>query len=143
MCSALPYGSKCAQPYFTVAITAIHWSALTGFKRYFSFLATLGAHCREHLASGGIAMAIITIAIIAVAVLSCFPGLTAFGTTLGLVCIASRLELFLFLSAKGKSIPAIGTFECLVFKSHWMTSSLTYSSWCLGHPILKINNRNF
>jgi len=116
MCSSLPYGSKCAQPYFTVAITAIHRSALTGFKRYFSFLATLGAHCRKHLASGGIAVAIITIA--AVSVLSCFPSLTAFGATLGLVCIASRLELFLFLSAKGKSIPAIRTFECLILKTH-------------------------
>jgi hypothetical protein len=110
MCSTLPYGSKCAQPYFTVAITAIHRSALTGFKWYLSLLATLGAHCWEHLASGGIAMAIMTVAVVAVSVLSCFPSLTAFGATLGLVCIASRLELFLFLSAKGKSIPAIGTF---------------------------------
>ena len=124
MCSTLPCGSKGARPYFTVAITAVHRSALTGFKRYFSFLATLGAHCREHLASRGIAAAIITIAVVAVSVLSCFPSLTALGATLGLVGIASRLELFLFLSAKGKSIPAIGTFECLILKTHWMTSSL-------------------
>jgi hypothetical protein len=71
-------------------------------------------------------VAIIAIAIVAVSVLSCFPSLTAFGATLGLVCIASRLELFLFLSAKGKSITAIGTFEGLVLKTHWMTSSLNY-----------------
>jgi len=111
---------------FTVAITAIHRSALTGFKRYFSFLATLGAHCREHLASGGIAVAIITIAIVAVSVLSCFPSLTAIGTAFGFVGIASRLKLSLFLSAKGKSITAIGTFDGLVLKTHWMTSSLNY-----------------
>ena len=112
-----------AQPYFAVAITAIHWSALTGLERYFSFLATLRAYCREHLASRPVA--IITIAVATVSVLACFPCLTAFGAALRLVSIASRLEMFLFLNAKGESSPAVVTFECLILKTHWMTSSLT------------------
>jgi hypothetical protein len=114
-----------AYPDFVVAITAIHRSTLTGLERYFSVLATIRAHCREHLASRSVTIAIISIAVATVSVLACFPCLAAFGATLGLVSITSRLELFLFLSAEGETSPAVGTVECLVLKTHWMTSSLT------------------
>jgi hypothetical protein len=115
-----------ACPYFSVAITAIHWSALAGLERYFSFFTTISTHCREHLAPRPVAVAIITIAAATVSILACFPCLTALGAALWLVGIASRLELLLFLSGKGKAIPAIGTFKGLVLKTHWMTSSLNY-----------------
>jgi len=124
MCLALPYGGKCAQPYFTVAINAVNRPVTMRFKRYFSFLATLGAHCRELLASGGIAVVIITIAIVAVSVLSCFPSLTAFGATPRLIGKAFRLEELLFPSAESEGSPTIGTLDRLVLKVHWMTSSL-------------------
>ena len=91
-----------------------------GLERYFSFLAAPKAYCREHLASGPVAVAAVSKA--ATVVLR-FPRLTAFGTALGLVSVASHLELFLFLSAEGKGITAIGTFEGFVLKTHWMTSS--------------------
>jgi hypothetical protein len=110
--------------YFTVAITAINRSALTGFEGYGSFLAAIGAYRRVHLTPGCVAVAAISVAITAVAVARRLPCLTAFGAAFGLVGIASRLEQLLFLSAEGKSITAIGTFEGLVLKTHWMASSL-------------------
>ena len=112
--------------YFAVAIAAIHWSALTGLEGDSSFLAAIIAHCREHFASGCIAVVAISIAVAAKSILLCFPCLTAFGAALWLVRVASRMELLLFLSAKGKTFRAIETFECLVLKAHWMTSSLNY-----------------
>jgi len=74
---------------FTVAITAIHWSALTGLERYFSFLPTLRAYCGEHLASRPVAIAIIPITVATVSVLLCFPCLAARGAAFRLVGIAS------------------------------------------------------
>jgi hypothetical protein len=120
-----------ARFYFAITIAAIDWSALTGLEWYGSYLAAIGANCRVHLARRGtiasisVAITIVTVAIAATAAKAfCFPCLTAFGAALGLVGIASRLELLLFYSAKGKGIIAIRTGECFVFKTHWMASSL-------------------
>ena len=126
---------------FTVAITAIHWSALTGLERYFSFLPTLRAYCGEHLASRPVA--VIAIAAATVSVLPCFPFLATWGTTLRLVSIASWRKLLLFPSAENEGGPTIGTLDRLVLKTHWMTSSLRNSSWSWGHPILHMNPRWF
>lgn len=78
------------------------------------------------MARGAITVSTITIAVATVSVTACLPCVAAFSAAFGFVGIAPRLELFLFLSAKGKSITAIGTFERLVLKRHWMTSSLLY-----------------
>jgi len=110
--------------YFTVAITAIHWSVFAWLERYFSFLATIGAYCGEHLARGTIAVSAITIAAATVSVPLCFPCLTAFGAAFGLISIAPGLEKLLILNAESELLPTIGTLECLVLKTHWMTSSL-------------------
>ena len=96
---------------FTVAIATVHRFVTAGFKGHLSILTALGAFCREHLPLGSVARATVSVTF-------CFPCLAARGTALGLVSIASRLELFLFLSAKGKSIAAIGTFEGLILKTH-------------------------
>ena len=112
--------------YFAVAIAAIHWSALTGLEGDSSCLAAISAYSREHFTSGCIAIIAMSIAVAVKSILLCFPCLTAFGATLWLVRVASRLELLLFLNVKGKTFRAIETFECLVLKTHWMTSSLGY-----------------
>ena len=67
-----------------VAITAVHWPAVTGLKRYFGILATLGAYYREHLA-GSVAIAIVSVACL-------LFRLTAFRATFRFVSIASGLE---------------------------------------------------
>jgi hypothetical protein len=64
-----------AQSNLVVAIATIYRSTIAGFKGYFSVFATLRALCREHLASGPVA--IVPIAIATVSVLPCFPCLTA------------------------------------------------------------------
>jgi len=117
--------------YFTEAITAIHRSALAGFEGYFSFLTAIGAHRGEHLSRP------VTVAVTSVPVALGLPCLTAFGTAFGLVGVASRLELLLFLGAKSKRITAIGTLEGLVLKSHWMTSSLNHlvRAWAIQYLI--------
>ncbi|MBA7692836.1 hypothetical protein ES703_101405 [subsurface metagenome] len=112
--------SLSAQFDFVVAIPAIHGSTFTRLKRDFSFFATLSTNRREHLTIGR------PIAVATISVPLCFPCLTAFGATLGLISIVPRLEKLLFLYAKGEFIPAVGTFERLVLKRHWMTSSLNY-----------------
>jgi hypothetical protein len=107
------------QSDFIVALATIHRSAFSGLERYFGLLTALSARYREHLASGTIAIVSVTL---------CFPGFAAGGTTLGLVGIAPGLEELLFLSAEGEVSPTIGALESLVFKTHWMTSSLV-NSW--------------
>ena len=106
-----------SQSDFTVTITAIHWSAFAWFERYFSFLATIGAYRREHLARGSVTVATVSVAL-------WLPCLTAFGTAFGLISITLGLEKLLILNAESELLPTIGTFECLVLKTHWMTSSL-------------------
>ena len=94
-----------------VALTTIHRSTFTGLERYFGFLTTLGAHGREHLASGPVAVAIISGAL-------CLPCFATCGTALRLIGIASGLEDLLFLSTEGEGSPAIGALERFVLKAH-------------------------
>jgi len=112
--------------YFTEAITTVYGFVPTWLEWYLGFLATIGAYCREHLSRWAIAVSITTIAIATVSVPLCFPCLTTFRATFGLVSIASSLEKLLFVGTEGEFTPTIGTFKRLVFESHWMTSSLSY-----------------
>ena len=75
-----------ARSYFTVTITAIYWSVLTWLERYFGLLAALGTNRGEHLTIGR------PIAVVIVSRTFLFPCLTTFGTTFGLVGVASGLE---------------------------------------------------
>jgi len=50
-----------ASSYFTEAIATVNWPVTAWFKGYFGILATLGAYCGEHLASGSIAAVSITL----------------------------------------------------------------------------------
>jgi hypothetical protein len=105
-----------AQFNLVVALATVYRSALTGLERHFGFLATLSAYYPVHLAPGPVAVAIIPVTL-------CFPGFTAGGAALGLICIALGLEKLLFLSAEGKLGPTFDALELLVLKTHWMTSS--------------------
>jgi hypothetical protein len=111
--------SLLTRSYFTEAVAAIYRSVFAWLERYFSFLATIGAYCREHLAWGSIVGATVSVPL-------CFPCLTAFGTAFGLISITLGLEKLLILNAEGEFTSTIGTFERLVLESHWMTSSLLY-----------------
>ena len=102
---------------FTVALTTIHRSTFSGLERYLSFLTTLGAYRREHLASGPVAVATISVTL-------CLPCFATCGTALRLISIAFGLKELLFLSAESEGSPTIGTLDRLVLKAHWMTSSL-------------------
>ena len=93
-----------AQSDSAVAFATIYRSAFSGLERYFGFLTALGAYCREHLALGPVAVAIISGTL-------CFPCFAACGTALGLVSIAFSLEELLFLSTEGEGSPTIGTLE--------------------------------
>ena len=108
-----------ARSYFTVAVTAIHWSVFAWLKRDFRILTTLGTNRGEHLTRRPITVSTASVALW----LPCF---TARGTTFWLISIAFGLEKLLFLNAKRKGSPTIGTLERLLFKTHWMTSSLYY-----------------
>jgi hypothetical protein len=94
--------------YFAVAIAAIDRSALTGLEGYGSSLAAIGTYSRVHLPRGGVTGVPASKAVAAVAEAFCFPCLTAVGAALGLIGVASGLELLLFLNTKGKGIIAIG-----------------------------------
>ena len=106
-----------AQSDLSVALTTIHRSTFAGLEWHFGVFATLGAYCGEHLASGAVAVATISVT-------CCFPRFATWGTALGLVGIAFRLEELLFLSTEREGSSTIGTLERLVLKAHWMTSSL-------------------
>ncbi len=99
------------QSDLVVAITTIYRSTFAGLERYFSFLTTLGAYSREHLASGPVAVAIISGAL-------CLPCFATCGTALRLIGIASGLEDLLFLSTEGEGSPTIGALERFVLKAH-------------------------
>ena len=45
----------------TVALATIHRSTFAGLEWYFGVFATLGAYCREHLASGPVATTSVTL----------------------------------------------------------------------------------
>jgi hypothetical protein len=100
-----------------VALATIYRSAFSRLERDFGFLTALGARRREHLTSGPVAVAIITVTL-------GFPGLAAGGTALGLIGVALGLEELLFLGAEGELGSTVGAGELLVLKTHWMTSSL-------------------
>jgi len=108
-----------------------------GLERYFSFLTTISAHRGEQLTSGCVTVAAISIAVATATVALRFPCLSAFGAPFGFVSIASRLEQLLFVSAEGESTTAIGTFEGLVLKTHWMASSLNnlVRAWAIQYLI--------
>jgi hypothetical protein len=89
---------------FSIAIATIHWSTFTWLERYFGVFATLGANCREHLTSG-------TVAIATVSVTLGFPGFATWRTALRLISIASGLEEFLFFRAESEGCPTIRTCE--------------------------------
>jgi hypothetical protein len=120
-----------ADSYFAEAIAAVDRSALAGLEGNCSFLATVGANGGEHLARRRRTVATISVAVVVIpevvtiiAVALRFSSLTAIGAALGLVGIASGVELLLLLSAKGKGFSAIGTSEGFILKTHWMPSSL-------------------
>jgi hypothetical protein len=110
-----------------VALTAIHGSTFAWFEWYFSFLTTLGAYGREHLALWSVTIATRSVTL-------CLPGFTACGTTLGLISIAFSLEELLLLSTESESSPAIGTLDCFVLEAHWITSSLLLIGQSFGYP---------
>ena len=103
--------------YFAVAVATVHRSVFTRLKRYFRILATLGTYRGKHLPLWSITITAASLAF----QLPCLP---TFGTTLGLVGVASQLEKLLVLSGEGKGVSAIGTLERLVLEIHRMTSSL-------------------
>jgi hypothetical protein len=117
------YGLACYQPisfkqlviwlsaggsYLAVTIAAVNRAALSGLKRYGSCLAAIRARGREALTLGKRISPVALIAgAIAGAVAFCFPCLAAIGAALGLIGIASLLEIFLFGYSKRKRIIAI------------------------------------
>ncbi len=126
------------QSDFAVAITAIHRSPACGFERYLSVFAAFGTLHREHLAYGPVAVAIVPVVVAGVTGLLRLPCLTACGTALGIVSIASLGELFLFINAECERSLAIVTLNRFVLKTHWMTSFLKILVKA-GHPILDMN----
>jgi hypothetical protein len=99
--------------YFVETLAAVYGLIAAGLEWNFSAFTALAAGNRKHLACG-------TITVVAVG-LAC---LTASRAAFGFVSVAFRLEKFLVLYAKGKRGAAIGTLDRLVFKNHWMASSL-------------------
>jgi len=104
------------QSDFTVAVATVHWFVSAWLERYLGFLTTLSTNRGKHLALGFIAIATVTVSIAL-----CFPRLAAFGTTFGLIRITLGLVKLLILSAVSESDATIGTLECFVLKTHWMT----------------------
>jgi len=109
--------SRVAQSDPVVAIAAIDWSAFSRLEGDFGFLATLSAHCGEHLAP----RPVVTATIAAPLRLPCF---TAGWATLGLVGVAFSGKEFLLFDTEGEGSPAVRTLKRLLLKAHWMTSSL-------------------
>jgi hypothetical protein len=71
-----------------------------------------------------VSVAAVSVAVASIPVALRFPCLTALGAAFGLIGIASRPELLLFVSGEGKGIAAVGTREGFILKTHWMPSSL-------------------
>jgi hypothetical protein len=104
---------------FAKTIAAVNRPVTAGFERYLGGLTALGAGYGEHLARSSVAATI--------AVTRSFPRLTAFRAALWLVRITLGLEELLLFGSEGKRGAAIGTLKGLVFKTHWMPSSLLNS----------------
>jgi hypothetical protein len=119
---------------FSVAITTVHRPVTSRFERNLGILTTLGTCCGEHLAGSPVTTTSLSL---------CFPCLSTAGAAFRLIGVTFGLEEFLLFSAESEIFSTIGTLKRLVLKIHWMTSSHIYSSWCSGHPILNINQKNF
>ncbi len=90
------------QSDFAVAIATVNRSITAGFERYLGGFAALGTCCGKHLALEPV---------VAISVTLRLPCLTARGTALGLISIASGLEKLLFFGAEGEGSPTIGTLK--------------------------------
>jgi len=102
-------------PNFSVAVAAVHWSPVSGLKRYLGVFPTRGADSRIHFPLPLIAVAIpATISTTALL----FPGCSAVRTTLGLVSEPLGSEELLLGSAKGETCAAVYALEGLVYIGH-------------------------
>ena len=126
----------CAQSDFSVAIAAIDRSAVGRLKRHFGVFAAVGACGRKHLAREPIAVTTVPIPL-------CLPCLSAWSTALGFISIAPGLIELLFPSGEAEVGPTVGTLDCFVLKTHWMTSSLKYLVRARVIQILELNQSGF
>jgi hypothetical protein len=97
-------------PHLAVTSAAIYRSSLSGFERYFSFLAALGAN-RGKLLQVRSRPATIPTSV-------CFPGLPAGKTALRLVSITFLCEEFLLRCGEGELLATINALDLLVGKTH-------------------------
>jgi hypothetical protein len=91
----------------SVALFAIDRASLSGLKRHGGFDAALSTGYSEHLPR---------LFVVAKALFA--PGCPALRTTRGLVLQAVRLVEFLLTDAENELLPAVATYEGLVFQSH-------------------------
>ena len=115
----------------TEVVPVIGQHAVGKRKRHFGVFAALGTFGRKHLARESIAAATTSMPL-------CLPCLSARGTAPGLVGQAFGLKELLFPGGEAEVSPAIGTLDCLVLKTHWMTSFFQYLVR-VGHPILDMS----
>jgi len=102
-------------PDCSVAVAAVHWSPVSGLKRYLGVFPARGADSRIHFSLPLIAIAI-PAAIRTTTLL--FPGCSAVRTTLGLVGEPLGSEELLLGSAKGETCAALHALEGLVYIGH-------------------------
>jgi hypothetical protein len=91
----------------SVALLAIDRAPFSGLKRHGGFDAALGTGYGEHLTR----LLVVTIALFP-------PGRPALRTTRGLVLQTVRLVELLLTDAENELLPAVTTYEGLVFQSH-------------------------
>ena len=87
-----------------VAVTAVHWSSVSGLERYLGVFPARGADSRIHFSLPSTALL--------------FPGCSAVRTTLGLVGVAPGSEELLLGSVKGETCAAVYALEGLVYVGH-------------------------
>ncbi len=107
-----------------VALSTIHRSVLSRFKRHFSIDATLGTYRGIHPSRAAETFASFR-----------FSGRTATGTTFGIVSETFTSEELLFISTEGKGSPTIDALQFPVCETHWMTSFFKNCELNFGHPI--------
>jgi len=113
-------------PYLIIAGTAIDRSALSGFKRYFSFLATLSTNCRILLQIRSSSASSV-----------CFSCLTAGLAALWLVGITLLREKLLLRCSEREIISTFYAPDLLVGKTH--LDVLLYFVWLrFGYPDLLV-----
>ncbi len=102
-------------PACGVAVTAVHWSSVSGLERYLGVFPASGADSRMHFSLPLITVAIAApIRTTALLLLGC----SAIETTLGLVREALASEELLLVSAKGEACAAVYALNGLVFVGH-------------------------